>query len=95
MGLSINYVKHPDEMKRGAVNICTYATLSKMARRVSVADERLGELAKHAWKYKTADEFIKATGAEQLSPEDAYKMIKHTKYAKKFVENYRKDNAAF
>ena len=94
MGLSINYVKHPDEMKRGAVNICTYATLSKMARRVSVADERLGELAKHAWKYKTADEFIKATGAEQLSPEDAYKMIKHTKYAKKFVENYRKDNAA-
>lgn len=91
MGLEINHVTHPDEMKAGAINICTYSTLSKMARRVSVADEKLGELAKHAWKYKDANEFSQAVGASGLTPEAAYGIFGHTGYAKTFMANYYKD----
>lgn len=91
MGHEINHVSSPDQIKKGAINICTYAALSNMARRVTVADERLGELAKHAWKYKSADEFIKAVGADGMSAQDAYRAIQHTAYEKKMQQNYRQD----
>lgn len=93
MGLTINHVKHPDDMKAGAINICTYSALSTMAKRVSVADDKLGVLVKHAWAAKDADEFRQAVGAEGLTPEGAYAIFAHTGYAKTFMDNYYKDQS--
>lgn len=91
MGLKINPVSHPDEMKVGHINICTYAALSKMARRVSVADEKLGELAKEAWKYKTPQEFAEACNAGTLTPNEAYAIFSHTGYAKVMQKAYKEN----
>lgn len=91
MGLKVNPVSHPDQMKPGMINICTYAALSKMARRVSVADEKLGELAKEAWKYKSAKEFTDAIGIDQLNPNAAYNIFSHTGYAKVMQANYKEN----
>lgn len=93
MGLKINHVNHPDEMKSGAINICTYSAMSKMARRVSVADDKLGALAKIAWQHKDAQSYADAIGASGLTPEAAYGMFSHTGYAKTFMDNYYKDQS--